>query len=129
MSMLRSLIVTSSTIQLTLAAGLSWWLLRVEVPDLVSFGLCAVLALTALAGIAAAGGRAGPSLSRRGTARANAVLLGFVLALGATMAIMEHAQGMSAERLVLIGEIAAVAAIPFLVNALALRGLARPRHA
>lgn len=120
MTVLRSIVLASSVLQLVLAAALAWWLLRVEVPDLVAFGLSAVLVLTALGGLAAAGGRC-----CRGTVRMNLIIPGLVLALGAAMAIVERTQGVSVERVTLIAEIALVVAAPFLANACALRGLSR----
>ena len=125
MPVLRCTVLFASSAQLLLAAAVSWYLLRLEIPDVYALVICAVLVLTACAGLAASGGREGPTLTRRSARSINGALLALIVILGGALLALEHAQGVETARLIVIGQVIAVAAMPPLLNAIALGAIAR----
>ena len=123
----RSLLVAGSSAQLVGAAGLSWWLLHVEVPDVAALLCCSLLAITALSGFAALSGRRGPRPLRRGTYQLNLLVMAMILILGALIILVERGQGVPSARGLLMTELMFLAATPFLLSAIGVRGLQRQK--
>jgi hypothetical protein len=120
MSLLRLLVMISSSLQILVGSCVAYRMVSPAQLDLVGLLLCSTVIAAGLASLSCLYVGKRPSISRQSTVKFNILLLLLVTGAAGVILAFEHHQGISQERLQFLITAFAVCAAPFLINGVSL---------